>query len=104
MRDTGASVRRLTDDPGEDFAGGYSRDGRFISFSSPRDSTFGNPDIFRMRADGTQETNLTRTPTVVEFDPSWQPAEATEPHSGRREARHKGSLGGLASCRRSSDR
>ena len=73
MRDTGAPVRRLTNDPGDDFAGGYSADGRFIAFVSGRDSTFGIPDIFRMRADGTQETNLTRTPTVFEFDPSWQP-------------------------------
>ena len=73
MRDTGASVRRLTNDPGEDFAGGYSRDGRFICLLEPAGLTFGAPDIFRMRADGTQETNLTRTPTVIEFDPSWQP-------------------------------
>ena len=68
-----APVRRLTNDPGDNFADGYSRDGRFIALSSTLDSTFGAPDIFRMRADGTRETNLTRTPTVMEFDPSWQP-------------------------------
>ena len=73
MRDTGAPVRQLTNDPGDDFAGGYSRDGRFIAFDSTRDSTSGIPDIFRMRADGTQQTNLTRTPTCFEFDPDWQP-------------------------------
>ena len=73
MRDDGAPVRQLTDDPGEDFAGGYSADGKFIAFSSDRDSTSGIPDIFRMRANGTQETNLTNTPDVIEFDPTWQP-------------------------------
>jgi TolB protein len=73
MRDTGAPVRQLTTDPGDDWAGGYSADGNFIAFYSARDSTLGAPDIFRMRADGTQETNLTRTPRVIEFDPDWQP-------------------------------
>ena len=73
MRDTGATVRQLTNNPALDVAGGYSSDGKFIAFVSERDSTFGLPDIFRMRADGTQETNLTRTPKVFEFDPDWQP-------------------------------
>lgn len=73
MRDTGAAVRQLTNDPGDDFTGGYSRDGRFMAFDSTRDSTSGIPDVFRMRADGTHETNLTRTPTVFEFDADWQP-------------------------------
>ena len=70
MRDTGASVRQLTNDPGTDFAGAYTADGRFIAFSSDRDS--GVPDIFRMRADGEQEVNLTPTPTLFEFEPDWQ--------------------------------
>ena len=70
MRDTGASVRQLTNDPGTDYAGAYSGDGKFIAFASDRES--GVPDIFRMRADGEQEVNLTRTPTLQEFDPDWQ--------------------------------
>ena len=65
--------RRLTDDPGDNAAGGYSADGRYIAFTSSRDSPLGIPDIFRMRADGSQPRNLTRTPTVFEFDPNWQP-------------------------------
>ena len=73
MRDTGGPVRQLTKHPSNDFAGGYSADGKSIAFVSERDGQDGLPDIFRMRADGTQETNLTRTPTVVEFDPDWRP-------------------------------
>ena len=38
-----APVRRLTNDPGDNFADGYSRDGRFIALSSTRDSTFRCP-------------------------------------------------------------
>jgi Tol biopolymer transport system component len=72
MRDTGASIRQLTTDPGDDYAGAYTADGKFIAFASDRDSDSGIPDIFRMRADGEQEVNLTRTPTLQEFDPDWQ--------------------------------
>ena len=72
MRSTGV-VRQFTDDPSPDYAGGYSADGKFIAFLSPRASELGIDDLFWMRADGTSETNVTRTPRVFEFDPSWQP-------------------------------
>ena len=69
----GSGQQRLTTS-GSDAMPVYSPDGHFIAFTSHRDGHKGaSSDIFRMRADGTQETNLTRTPTVNEFDPDWQP-------------------------------
>jgi TolB protein len=79
MRTNGTNVRQLTDNPHWDSLPAYSPDGRFIAFTSERDGAPipGGPsrtsDIFRMRADGTQQTNLTRSRLAIEFDPDWQP-------------------------------
>lgn len=70
MRTNGTNVRQLTDDPSLEISGSFSPDGRFIAFTKDVD---GSPDIFRMRADGTLQTNLTRSPSVFEFDSEWQP-------------------------------
>ncbi len=35
--------------------------GQLISYDSDRDRNFSTTDVFRMRADGTLETNLTRS-------------------------------------------
>jgi TolB protein len=76
MRTNGTNVRQLTNHPAFDVQPSYSPDGQFIAFASDRDGTQPLPptDIFRMRADGTQQTNLTKSPGVIEFDPHWQPA------------------------------
>jgi TolB protein len=79
MRTDGTNTRQLTDHPNDDGIPGYSPDGQFIAFYSERDGTpipgtpFRAPDIFWMRADGTQQTNLTKSPGVFEFDANWQP-------------------------------
>jgi len=80
MRTNGTNIRQLTNHPAGDAQPKYSPDGQFIAFFSERDGTqppivpFPTSDIFRMRADGTQQTNLTKSPGVIEFDPHWQPA------------------------------
>jgi Tol biopolymer transport system component len=88
MRANGARPTQLTDDPGVDILSAYSPDGRSIAFTSDRDGDqipdappgelF--PDIFRMRADGSQETNLTNSPTIFEANPDWQPDDDHHHH------------------------
>jgi Tol biopolymer transport system component len=74
MRKNGTKIRQLTDHPGNDDLPCYSPDGEFIAFSSDRDGIPSlTSDIFRMRADGTQQTNLTRSLVVNEFDCDWGP-------------------------------
>lgn len=78
MRKNGTKIRQLTDHPSTDDLPCYSPDGEFIAFSSERDglipgTTIITSDIFRMRADGTQQTNLTRSLVVAEFDCDWGP-------------------------------
>ena len=80
MRANGASQTQLTNDPREEFLSCFSPDGRFIAYSSEVDGDpfpgfpgFFFDDIFRMRADGSQKTNLTKSPANEEFRPDWQP-------------------------------
>jgi Tol biopolymer transport system component len=81
MRADGANQTRLTDGPRAEFLSCFSPDGRFIAFSSERDGdripgTGGRlffSDIFRMRADGSQQTKLTTSPANDDFRPDWQP-------------------------------
>lgn len=55
----GKLLRRLTDTPGYDAEGAYSRDGKQIAFCSTRD---GDPDIYIMNADGSDVRQLTDAP------------------------------------------
>jgi Tol biopolymer transport system component len=55
----GNILRRLTDTPGYDAEGAYSKDGKLIAFCSDRD---GDPDIYVMNADGTGVRQLTNAP------------------------------------------
>src|SRR3712207_6711701 len=80
MNADGSGVRRLIAPvrgpegaPSRDFLPGWSPDGRQIAFTSNRGG-FGEPDIFRIDADGTDLTRLTRTPTFTgDFGPAWSP-------------------------------
>ncbi len=56
---SGRIVERLTDAPGYDAEGAYSRDGKKIAFCSKRD---GDPDIYIMDADGKNVKQLTDAP------------------------------------------
>lgn len=55
----GKILRRLTDTPGYDAEGAYSKDGKKIAFCSTRD---GDPDIYIMDADGSHVQQLTNAP------------------------------------------
>jgi TolB protein len=82
MRSDGSRQTQLTGDRRFDGLGCFSPDGQYIAFTSERDGHrvpgggFFYPDIFRMRADGSQQTNLTKSPSVANFDPDWQPLPA----------------------------
>jgi serine/threonine protein kinase len=53
----GTGLRQITHDPAEDSVPSFSRDGRFIYFSSKRT---GRSEIWRVAADGGREEQLTR--------------------------------------------
>jgi Tol biopolymer transport system component len=79
MRRNGDDPTQLTgEDPDEDaveILTAYSPDGKFIAFSSTRDSA--DPNIFEvyvMRSDGTDQTNLTNNP-ADDINPDWQPLD-----------------------------
>src|SRR5918997_2652428 len=73
----GTNVKRLTDTPstteGEDYEPTWAPDGSWLAFTSTRGDGDGDPDttdfsadreIYRMNADGTNERQLTATPSV----------------------------------------
>jgi Tol biopolymer transport system component len=77
MAADGTNVRRLTDTPstteGEDYEPTWAPDGSWLAFVSTRGDGDGDPDttdfsddreIYRMDADGTNEQQLTATPSV----------------------------------------
>ncbi|HLA41806.1 MAG TPA: hypothetical protein VJZ27_00125 [Aggregatilineales bacterium] len=63
------SGERLTYSPGYDWNPQWSPDGRWIAFVSDRD---GNPEIYRMRVDGSDITRLTHDPGKDQM-PAWSP-------------------------------
>ena len=66
--ETGA-LRRLTDDPADDFSPSFSPDGRHLAFVSYRD---GNFEIYVMGSDGSNPTRLTHHP-ADDGSPSFSP-------------------------------
>ena len=70
----GSEQKRLTFNKGNDWDPGWSPDGKSIVFMSSKD---GNWEIYRMNADGSNKINLTTTPSVDAFDPSWSPQIGT---------------------------
>jgi serine/threonine protein kinase len=48
----------------------FSPDGQWIALTSTRDQ---NPEIYLMTANGSNQTNLTQSPTSRDLQPDWQP-------------------------------
>ena len=79
MNADGSGLRQLTRNskaangsPVSDQAPAWSPDGQRIAFSSTRDG--GEPEIYRMNADGTSPVRLTRTAAYVsDSTPAWSP-------------------------------
>jgi Tol biopolymer transport system component len=67
----GTELTQLTFNGKADFNPAWSADGKQIAFQSDRDSTTFNNDIFKMKADGNDQKNLTKTPDEDERSPTW---------------------------------
>ena len=68
MKPDGTDQRNLTaSSPALDVSPDWSRDGQKIAFMSTRD---GNPEIYMMDADGSNQTRVTSNP-AADVSPSW---------------------------------
>ena len=67
---TDEGIARLTSDPG-DRSPAWSYDGDWLAFSRCDDT---DCDIWIARADGSEERAITDTPSLNEWEPSWEPA------------------------------
>lgn len=70
--ESGSFQRRLTASSGDEQTPRFSPDGTRIVYraaTSPSDA----PDIWVMNRDGSGKTNLTNTPTITEWSPTWTP-------------------------------
>ncbi len=84
MRADGGDQTRLTFDDLSDFFPAWSPDGRRIAFATFRDvteETRDNAEVYTMRTDGRQLTNVTQS---LGFDgsPDWQPLDDHHHHHG----------------------
>ena len=78
MRSDGTEKRRLIEGFSRRVA--WSPDGRMIAFESGStrydDNPYNNMDIWVVNADGSNPRNLTNTPGVTDWNPSWSPDSA----------------------------
>ena len=84
---------RVADEPGAEFDGAWSPDGRWVVY---RDSTRGineNDEIFIARADGSERRNLTNNP-ANDWGPDWSPDGSTIVFNSDRDGRLSGYLVG----------
>jgi TolB protein len=72
MRADGSREVRLTDNGApSDHGPVFSPNGKRIAFQTDRDD---NSEIYKMRADGKEQINLTNDP-AGDFTPDWQPLQ-----------------------------
>ena len=70
MDTNGGNLRRLTNNPDDDWEPSWSPDGKRIAFVSERD---GASEIYVMDADGGNQLNLTNNNPGLDSSPSWSP-------------------------------
>lgn len=68
----GMNVKRLTNNPADDFAPAWSPDGTTIAFVSDRDNPTGVNNLYLMNVDGTGVVRLTKG-TEIDYTPAWSP-------------------------------
>ena len=73
MNADGTQPRRLTEDVPLNIQPSWSSDGKKIAFSRAHEDDPIYCNIYMMNADGTGLVNLTQTPLVGEWNPSWKP-------------------------------
>jgi Tol biopolymer transport system component len=75
MNANGRGVRQLTANTFDDEFPSWSSDGRNLVFQRDFDPVIGQVDydLFTMKADGTHQRNLTRSPGVNDQDADWSP-------------------------------
>jgi len=66
----GSGKKNLTHNPARDYTPAFSPDGNMVAFGSDRD---GHLQIWKMRADGTRPTQVTKDTTYYHYNPNWQP-------------------------------
>jgi hypothetical protein len=69
----GGNPTRLTTDPRNDLWPAWDRTGTKIVFSSDRGNTEGVFDLYVMNANGSNQVNITNTPSISEEYPAWSP-------------------------------
>jgi Tol biopolymer transport system component len=72
MNVDGSNPLRLTNEPGDDFAPGWSLDGTMLVFVSDRDQQPGIYDLYIMNADGSGVARLTDD-LAIDYSPDWSP-------------------------------
>jgi Tol biopolymer transport system component len=75
MNANGSGVRQLTANGFDDEFPSWSPDGRNLVFQRDFDPVIGQVDydLFTMKADGTHQRNLTRSPGINDQDADWSP-------------------------------
>ena len=72
MNVDGSGQTRLTNDPSEDDTPAWSPDGKQIAFTSGRDGSREESEVYVMDADGSKPRRLTNRPGIDAF-PVWSP-------------------------------
>jgi Tol biopolymer transport system component len=70
MNADGSGIQQLTSDPAMDFDPAWSPDGARLAFRSHRD---GNEEVYLMLADGSDQHNLSNSPSGGDYSPAWSP-------------------------------
>jgi len=68
MNADGSGLQQLTSDPAMDFDPAWSPDGARLAFRSHRD---GNEEVYLMLADGSDQHNLSNSPSGGDYSPAW---------------------------------